>query len=250
MVLLEDQDRSLWDRRLVALGFAHFERSAEGPQHERLPRAGGDRRRARRSRARRRRRDGTASSRSTTSCWRSTRRRSSASTAPSRCRASPARPRRSRRSQPLESEPALANYYLLPSVKARLLAELGDRASAAACYRAALERPAANPSGGSCRGGSRAQSSLRDFDPPDRLTRAARGGPRTLRSPRVAQSLRSRSRELRGKLLDTREGSAVRATAPDDEPTPQRDRRIGQLSHAGARLIAPCCGITSVTPSG
>ncbi len=30
MVLLEDQDRSLWDRRLVALGFAHFERSAEG----------------------------------------------------------------------------------------------------------------------------------------------------------------------------------------------------------------------------
>ncbi len=31
MVLLEDQDRSLWDRRLVALGFAHLERSAEGP---------------------------------------------------------------------------------------------------------------------------------------------------------------------------------------------------------------------------
>ena len=32
MVLLEDQDRTLWDQRLVALGFAHFERSAEGPR--------------------------------------------------------------------------------------------------------------------------------------------------------------------------------------------------------------------------
>ena len=30
MVLLEDQDRALWDHQLVALGFAHFERSIEG----------------------------------------------------------------------------------------------------------------------------------------------------------------------------------------------------------------------------
>ncbi len=32
LVLLEEQDRSLWDRRLVALGFAELERSSEGPE--------------------------------------------------------------------------------------------------------------------------------------------------------------------------------------------------------------------------
>jgi RNA polymerase sigma-70 factor, ECF subfamily len=32
IVLLEDQDRSKWDRRLVAMGFAHLERSAQGPE--------------------------------------------------------------------------------------------------------------------------------------------------------------------------------------------------------------------------
>lgn len=31
LVLLEDQDRAAWDPRLIALGFAHFEKSAEGP---------------------------------------------------------------------------------------------------------------------------------------------------------------------------------------------------------------------------
>ena len=30
LVLLEDQDRGAWDPRLIALGFAHFEKSAEG----------------------------------------------------------------------------------------------------------------------------------------------------------------------------------------------------------------------------
>jgi RNA polymerase sigma-70 factor (ECF subfamily) len=32
LVLLEDQDRSRWDRRLIALGFYHFARSAEGDE--------------------------------------------------------------------------------------------------------------------------------------------------------------------------------------------------------------------------
>ena len=31
IVLLEDQDRSLWDTRLIALGFRHFGESSEGP---------------------------------------------------------------------------------------------------------------------------------------------------------------------------------------------------------------------------
>jgi len=47
--------------------------------------------------------------------------------------------------QPLEQEPALANYYLLPSVMGRLHAELGERARAFACYRQALDRPCSEP---------------------------------------------------------------------------------------------------------
>ena len=45
----------------------------------------------------------------------------------------------------LEDEPALANYFLLPAVKGRLLAELGDRGGAAAAFAAALERPCSEP---------------------------------------------------------------------------------------------------------
>ena len=45
----------------------------------------------------------------------------------------------------LEDEPSLANYYLLPALKARLLSELGDHAAAADCYRRALERPCSEP---------------------------------------------------------------------------------------------------------
>src|SRR5262249_9754793 len=41
--------------------------------------------------------------------------------------------------RPLETEPALDGYYLLPSVKGRLLADSGDHEGAASCYRAALE---------------------------------------------------------------------------------------------------------------
>ena len=45
----------------------------------------------------------------------------------------------------LENEPALRNYYLLPSVTGRMFAELGDHARAAGCYRQALERPCSEP---------------------------------------------------------------------------------------------------------
>jgi RNA polymerase sigma-70 factor (ECF subfamily) len=46
---------------------------------------------------------------------------------------------------PLENAPALAGYYLLPSVKARLLADIGDHSSAAASYRDALSRSCTEP---------------------------------------------------------------------------------------------------------
>ncbi len=46
---------------------------------------------------------------------------------------------------PLANDPALANYYLLPSVTARLLAELGDTERAILSYRQALDRPCSEP---------------------------------------------------------------------------------------------------------
>ncbi|HSC28579.1 MAG TPA: hypothetical protein VLD67_14980, partial [Vicinamibacterales bacterium] len=45
----------------------------------------------------------------------------------------------------LEADPTLADYYLLPSVKACLLVELGERDAAAAAYREALARPCSEP---------------------------------------------------------------------------------------------------------
>ena len=45
----------------------------------------------------------------------------------------------------LEAEPALANYYLLPSVMAELHAELGASELAARYYHLALARPCTEP---------------------------------------------------------------------------------------------------------
>ena len=92
--------------------------------------------------------------------------------------------------RPLHNEPALANYYLLPSVTGRIHAELGERAQATACYRQHWSSRAANPSAGSCIDGSRcsARSSSGGLCPPDPLTRSLAGTP-TPRSARVAHSL-------------------------------------------------------------
>ena len=144
MVLLEDQDRSLWDRGLVALGFAHLERSADGSQmtlyHAQAAIAAVH----------------AGAERSELTRWDrilslyddlmalnpSPVIRLNRAVALSRV-AGPAAALSAL--QPLEHEPALAGYYLLPSVTARLFAELGDHANAAACYRQALERPCSEP---------------------------------------------------------------------------------------------------------
>jgi RNA polymerase sigma-70 factor (ECF subfamily) len=47
--------------------------------------------------------------------------------------------------EPLEHDPKLRGYYLLPAVRGHLLLELGRREEAAACFRAALERPCSVP---------------------------------------------------------------------------------------------------------
>jgi RNA polymerase sigma-70 factor (ECF subfamily) len=144
MVLLEDQDRALWDRGLVARGFAHLERSAEGrelsPYHLQAAIAAVH--------------AGAATAADTR--WPdilalydqlsalqpspivtlnravALARVSGAATALASL-------------EHLDREPALANYYLLPSVKGRLLMELGDYDAAAMAYRNALERPCTEP---------------------------------------------------------------------------------------------------------
>jgi RNA polymerase sigma-70 factor (ECF subfamily) len=45
----------------------------------------------------------------------------------------------------LDREPMLADYYLLPSVKAGLFSALGDHVGAARRYREALSRPCNEP---------------------------------------------------------------------------------------------------------
>jgi len=45
----------------------------------------------------------------------------------------------------IANEPALANYYLLPATRGRLLLEIGDRAAAAAEFREALRRKCSEP---------------------------------------------------------------------------------------------------------
>ncbi len=144
MVLLEDQDRSLWDRRLVSLGFNHLERSAEGPAlteyHVQAAiaavHAGAESPQATRWH------DILALYDDLVSLNPSPVVKLNRAVAMSRV-SGPAAALEA--ISTLEHEPSLANYYLLPSVKGRLLAEMGDRPGAAACFRAALERPCSEP---------------------------------------------------------------------------------------------------------
>ena len=142
MILLEQQDRARWDPGLIALGFAHFERSAAGPvmsaYHVQAAiaavHAGGH----------------------AITPWDAVLQlyddllvlHPSPVVALNRAVAlsKVAGPGRALEAiAALESDPALANYFLLPAVKGRLLAEMGDRVRAAAAFHAALERPCSEP---------------------------------------------------------------------------------------------------------
>ena len=144
MVLLEDQDRAQWDRRLVALGFAHLDQSAEGRHmsayhvqaaiaavHARTP-AGEE------------------------TPWPEILSlyddlmvlRPSPVVALNRAVAlsKVAGAREALRAvAAIDAAPELGNYYLLPSVKGRLFAELGEVDAARACYMKALARPCSEP---------------------------------------------------------------------------------------------------------
>jgi RNA polymerase sigma-70 factor (ECF subfamily) len=144
MVLLEDQDRALWDARLTSLGFRHLERSAAGNAitayhvqaaiaavHAGAPSAAAtrwdiilqlyD--------------DLLAINPSPLVALNRAVAVAKVSGAAAGLDALAA----------IEREPPLRNYYLLPSVKGRLLAEVGDRPGAAAAFRAAMAQSCSEP---------------------------------------------------------------------------------------------------------
>ncbi len=144
MVLLEDQDRKQWDRQLIAIGFAHFERCAEGPRmsgyHVQAAIAAVHAEAARVEETRWDRilslyDDLLAINASPVV-------RLNRAVALSRVRG-PAVALEELCA--LEADPALANYYLLPSVIAELHAQLGATELAERYYLQALARPCTEP---------------------------------------------------------------------------------------------------------
>ena len=144
IVLLEDQDRSLWDPALISLGFAHLERSASGSRmttyHVQAAIAAAH----------------TGPGNATGTPW------------PMILRLyddlvtlNPSPLVRLNRVvaiwkvqgldaalaalASLEQEPALRRYYLLPAVKGRLLAARGDQAGARRAFESALALPCSEP---------------------------------------------------------------------------------------------------------
>jgi RNA polymerase sigma-70 factor (ECF subfamily) len=144
VVLLEHQDRSDWDPRLVALGFAHLERSAEGAElttyHVQAAiaaaHAGAERFEATPWDMILRLYDQLLALNPSplvalnrvVAVWKV--RGADAALADLAA---------------LEHEPALSGYYLLPAVQGRLLAERGDHAGARRAFEAALGRPCSEP---------------------------------------------------------------------------------------------------------
>jgi RNA polymerase sigma-70 factor (ECF subfamily) len=144
MVLFEDQDRSRWDKDLIALGFHHLERCAEGTEmteyHVQAAIA------AVYAQAR----DPQATD------WPAIldlydqlvgmnpspvvalNRAVALSKVQGAQVALDA-------IEALTGDPALRNYYLLPAVRGRLLLDLGQRPAAAACFTQALKRPCSEP---------------------------------------------------------------------------------------------------------
>ena len=144
VVLLEDQDRSAWDQRLIALGFAHFERSAEGDQltsyHVQAAIAAAH----------------AGAYRSDATPWPAIldlydqlmELHGSPLIALNRAVAVwkvHGTDAALLALESLESEPALASYYLLPAVRGRLLADKGDVDAARRAFASALDRPCSEP---------------------------------------------------------------------------------------------------------
>jgi RNA polymerase sigma-70 factor (ECF subfamily) len=144
LVLLENQDRGEWDARLIALGFDHFTRCAEGTEltsyHVQAAIA------ATHARAQ----EGRATD------WKLI-----LELYDQLIELSPSPVVELNRAvvvakvhgpeaalaalRPLEGNRSLRNYYLLPAVQGQLLLEIGDKPGASESFRQALERPCSEP---------------------------------------------------------------------------------------------------------
>jgi RNA polymerase sigma-70 factor (ECF subfamily) len=144
LVLLEDQDRSQWDRKLIALGFDHFTQCAEGTEltsyHVQAAIA------ATHARAQ----DGRATD------WKRI-----LELYDQLIELSPSPVVELNRVvvvakvhgpeaalgalRPLEGNRSLRNYYLLPAVQGQLLLDIEDQPGASQCFRQALKRPCSEP---------------------------------------------------------------------------------------------------------
>jgi RNA polymerase sigma-70 factor (ECF subfamily) len=144
LVLLEDQDRSQWDRKLIALGFDHFTQCAEGTDltsyHVQAAIA------ATHARAQ----DGRATDWTLILELYDQLVELSPSPIVELNRAvvvakvhGPEAALAALR--PLDGNRSLRNYYLLPAVQGQLLLEIGDKQSASECFCQALDRPCSEP---------------------------------------------------------------------------------------------------------
>jgi RNA polymerase sigma-70 factor (ECF subfamily) len=144
LVLLADQDRGLWDRRLIDLGFAYLARAAEGPEvsayHVQAAIAATHARAAT---------DGETDWPAILSLYDDL-----LALAPSPVVALNravavgkvhGAARALEEITVLAEDPALGRYYLLPATRGHFLLAAGDRAAAAAAFRAALARPCSAP---------------------------------------------------------------------------------------------------------
>jgi RNA polymerase sigma-70 factor (ECF subfamily) len=144
MVLLADQDRTRWDRRMIALGFAHFERSV-----------GGNARTVYHVQA------AIAAMHAAAASYEETDWRGMLDAYDELMTLNPSPVVALNRAvvqaqvqgvsaalrevERLEEDPALSQYYLLPSVKGALLREAGDNGAAASAFEEALKRRCSEP---------------------------------------------------------------------------------------------------------
>jgi RNA polymerase sigma-70 factor (ECF subfamily) len=144
LLLLADQDRTLWDQELLARGFAHLERAAEGeelsPYHLQA---------------------GIAAVHSAASSFEMTDWAQLLTWYDHLLTVEPTPVAALNRAivlsmvagpeaglaalEPLSAEPALRHYYLLPAARADMLRRLGRPREAARCYRQALEERSTEP---------------------------------------------------------------------------------------------------------
>lgn len=144
LVLLENQDRSSWDARLIALAFHHFELSAEGSQvsayhvqaaiaaaHARAPSPG------------------ETNWEMILDLYDQLMEISPSPVVALNRVVAVAKVRGTEEAleelRSLAAEPSLHGYYLLPAVEGRLRMETGDKSGAARCFRASLELPCSQP---------------------------------------------------------------------------------------------------------